>query len=111
MDARWRRLAVIGLVVIAVGAFLVYAVTRRERFLAAKPAWLDPQQPPDGIASQLPTLSDAESWAANRATPMAQCCGDNTARRSIRRTYPGSLAESGHSFIRGTVAVQLGGEC
>ena len=99
MDRRWKAVGLVVLVV-AAGAFLLFAVNRRSRWERAAPAWLDPQQPPDGVASQLSTLTEAQSWAANRCRHMSACCGDQTAGRRVRRTYPGSLAESDTSFIR-----------
>lgn len=106
-----RRVVVLVLVAVGAAAFFLYACYRRAAWERAAPAWLDPKQPPDGVASQLPTLTDAQSWAANRCRPMAASCCDNTAGRRIRRTYPGSLAESPDSFVRGRLGfgVTLGG--
>jgi hypothetical protein len=92
---------------LAFAALAIYAANRRYRFLAAKPAWLDPQQPPEGIAATYGTLTPAESWAANRASHLSACCTDRGAGRRIRRTYPATLADSDGSFIR--ASFNLGG--
>lgn len=85
---------------LAVAVLVLLGVNRREALKSAIPAWLQTTQPPDGVAADLPTLTDGESWAANRCRPMAGSCGDNTAGRRIRREYPASLAEMSGSFIR-----------
>lgn len=103
-----KKVAAVVLVVIAVAAFVLYTIGRRDRLARAMPAWLDPQQPPTGVAGQLSTLSDAQSWAANRCTPMSACCAGNTAGARVRRTYAPNLAESTGSFIRGRVGLELG---
>jgi hypothetical protein len=82
---------------------VLFAVNRRDVLSRAMPAWLDPGQPPDGVAAQLNTLTADQSWAANRARHMTACCADRTAGRRIRRTYPATLAEDPNSFIRATI--------
>lgn len=99
--SRSTRIGLVALVLVAVGAFALYAIGRRAQWARGAPAWLAGGQPPDGIASQLSTLTAAESWAANRCGPIAAPCAGHTAGRRVRRTYPGTLAESEHSLIRG----------
>lgn len=101
------------LITAAVGGLLILGVlllvgwNRREALRHAVPEWLRPHQPPETITPELLTVSEAESFAANRCRPMAASCGDNTAGRRIRRTYPGSLTESPDSLIR--VAFDISG--
>lgn len=87
--------------------FVLIGANRRHALKRAVPAWLIPNQPPEGIAADLPTLSEAESWAANRCRPMVASCGTNTAGRRIRREYPPSLAESPDSFIRASFKAEI----
>jgi hypothetical protein len=103
---RWR---IIGLVVLAVAgaALFLIAVTRRVQFYRAAPAWLDPDQPPDGVAAELSTLTADQSWAANRCRNMSACCADQTAGARTRRIYPGTLADSDSSFIRGGGSLEM----
>lgn len=107
MNGRQRVIAWATLGVLAVAAFVVYATTRREIFTAAHPDWLDSGQPPEGLAATVGTLTAAESWAANRASHMTASCTGRGAGRRVRRTYPQTLADSPHSFIRANV--NLGG--
>lgn len=106
MNTRQIRAAaiVVGVLLIAVG--VLYAANRRDALARAKPDWLDPQQPPDGVAAQLTTLSQDQSWAANRARHMTACCLGRTAGRRIRRTYPGCLADSDTSIVRTQVELE-----
>lgn len=106
---RWR---VVGLVVVVLGAagLVLFANYRRARFERAAPGWLNPEQPPDGVAAELSTLTADQSWAANRCRHMTACCPGQTAGSRVRRTYPGSLAESDTSFVRGRLGVELGVE-
>ncbi len=95
---------------LAGGAVALYAINRRADLKRVKgPDWLDVQQPPDGVATDFQTLSADQSWAANRCRPMTACCSGRSAGSRIRKTYPGSLASSDHSFIRASFAV--GGGC
>ena len=93
----------VGLVLAILG---LLAMNRRQRLEAAAPAWLNPDQPPDGVAAQLSTLTDAQSWAANRCRPMSACCAANTAGSRVRRQYPSTLACSPGSFIRGGLELE-----
>lgn len=87
---------IFGAVAVAgLGAVMIH----RRRPAPQVPEWLAGGQPPDSVAPDLMTLTPDQSWAANRARPMVACCGDYTAGRRIRRTYPRSLAESPDSFI------------
>jgi hypothetical protein len=106
-----RRLARVALVVVAVGMFILFASMRRDRYNRATPNWLDPQQPPDGIATDLGTLTEKQSWAANRAAPMNACCTDRGAGRRVRRTYPGTLADHPDSLVAGSVRINLSAGC
>lgn len=95
-----------GLALLGVLGLLV--VGRNQRLKSSIPAWLQLRQPPDTVAADMATVSEAESWAANRCRPMAASCGGNTAGRRIRREYPGSLEQSEHSFIRGHIELSGG---
>lgn len=108
MLRRYRTHIVVGLVVVLAVGGLMFAMARRDRFNRAAPAWLDPHQPPDGVAAELSTLTAAQSQAANGCTPLSACCADRTAGARVRRTYPGSLAYSDGSFIRVFVKGQVG---
>lgn len=91
-----------GGVVLVLATFLW--MQRRSIAAGETPAWLHINQPPDSIAPDLLVLSEEESMLANRAAPMAAAC---TGPSRVRRTYPGDLASSPHSFIRAGFA--LGG--
>lgn len=108
MDRKRLTIAAGVAVVIGVAAIVLMGAERRAALARSRPAWLDPQQPSEGIAADLRTVSDAESWAANRCRPMAASCSGYTAGRRIRRTYPGSLADAPYSFIRASVDLQGG---
>lgn len=88
--ARLHVIGVIALVVIAV-CFVLWAIARKQTYTASVPAWSEFDQPPDGIASQVTTLSADQSWAANRCRPMTASCGNRTAGRRLHRTYPATL--------------------
>lgn len=109
MTGRQRAVAVVVLVLAAVATFIVYAVNRRERIERASPAWLDPHQPPDGVAGELTTLTAGESWAANRCRPLAASCSAHTAGRRVRRIYDPTLEQSSGSYVR--TALQIEGRC
>lgn len=94
---------------LAVAVIVLYAANRRYAFIQARPAWLEGDQPPEGVAAAWGTLSEAQSWAANRAAPMTACCAGRGAGRRVRREYPASLADSDHSFIR--ASFDLTGGC
>lgn len=93
------RVATIGAAVVLVLLVLVL-VRRKQVQTPAVPAWLDFRQPPDSVAADLGVLTPDQSWAANRCRHIMAPCGDYTAGRRIRRTYPASLADSPDSFIR-----------
>ena len=105
---RWRIVGLILVVVDAAGLVLV-ASYRKARFDRAAPAWLDPQQPPDGVAAELSTLTADQSWAANRCRHMTACCGEQSAGSRIRRTYPGTLADAPWSLVRARADLSVGG--
>lgn len=98
--SRYRKpiIWVVVVVLAVVGVF--YAIGRQASFNRAMPAWLNPQQPPDGVAAELSTLTAAQSFAANGCPSMTACCADRTAGARVRRTYPGSLAGGSGSFIQ-----------
>ncbi len=100
-----RQITIVAIVagVLAVAACGCWAVQRRAEDKRVTPEWLNPHQPPEGVAAELSALGPAQSWAANRCTPMAASCADRTAGRRTRRTYPGTLADSPDSFIRASV--------
>lgn len=104
-----RQTVVVATIGAAVGvAVLVLLVVRRRQLdTPAIPDWLKVQQPPETVTPDLMILTPDQSWAANRCRPMTACCGDLSAGRRIRRTYPPSLAESPDSFIR--LSFDLGG--
>lgn len=105
-----RHKTLMGIVAVLAAAVLaVWAANRRYAFLRAAPAWLDPQQPPEGVAASWGALNPAESRAANSTSPMTACCAGRGAGRRIRRTYPDTLAASPHSFIR--AGFDLAGGC
>lgn len=106
-----RQRVVVGAITLTLAAVVVavWAANRRYALLRAKPAWLDPEQPPEGVAAVWGTLSPAQSWAANRATPMTACCPGRGAGSRVRRVYPDTLADSPTSFIR--AGFNLGDRC
>ncbi len=92
-----RRQTVIMAVIVATlatAAVVLWMVNRTAERERNSPAWLDPQQPPEGVTSPA-----GVSWAANRCRPMVGPCHDHTAGRRIRRTYPGTLASSDASIV------------
>lgn len=91
--------AVVG--VVALAALTLFNVNKRAAGARATPAWLDPQQPPETVTPNLLPVPAGQSWAANRCRPMAASCPEHTAGRRVRRIYPGSLADSSGSFVRG----------
>lgn len=103
-----RQIGIVAGVVVVLGAavFVVCAAHRRAAYRRAAPEWLNPHQPPDGVAAQLSTLNADESWAANRGRHMSACCAPYTAGRRLRRTYPASLEESPDSCVRGGIALE-----
>jgi hypothetical protein len=105
-----RQSVVAGTILLAllIAAFAIYAANRRAAFERAAPDWLDPQQPPEGIAAQGGTVSPAASWAANRCVPLTGCCTGRSAGSRVKR-YPATLAESPGSFIR--ASFDLSGGC
>lgn len=86
--------------VVVVGLVLV-AVERTAARKRADPSWLNVDQPAPSVAAQLPTITAAE-LAATWGTPsMTACCDGLGAGRNIMRTYPGTLADSDASLVRG----------
>lgn len=97
-----RRQTIIGgsvAAVLALAVFLLWTAERRAKLERALPAWLDIRQPPESLATELPTLTDAQSWAANRCAPMTASCAGRGAGSRVRREYPATLAESPTSII------------
>lgn len=92
---------------VALAVVVLVLVRRRQAQTPQVPAWLDIRQPPDAIPSAAGLTAD-QSWAANRCRPFAASSGDHTAGRRVRRTYPASLAESPHSFIRTSFELEGG---
>lgn len=98
-----RRQTVIASAVVAVlaaaaaGLWYLNRVQAQER---ETPSWLDPQQPPPGIAAPaMATVTPGQSWAANRPRHMtASCCGQSAGLR-IRRTYAPTLASDPGSLV------------
>lgn len=95
---RWLLYGFAGLVLVAIAA--AYAVQRRRAFQAAHPEWLDPQQPPEGVAAQMTTLTDAETRAVYGVPHMTAGCTMHTARRDLMRTYPETLGHCKDSLIQ-----------
>lgn len=83
-----------GSVLLAV--LIVWGLQRRHDNDAATPAWTDPKQPELGTAAQ-----PAMDWAASRPPTITGACAGITAGAKLRRTYPGTLADSPDSFITG----------
>lgn len=101
---RWLMLGgLVALVLFVCVAFIV----RKRRFERAHPSWLDPQQPPEGVAAQMTTLTPGESLAANGCWPMSAPCTGRTARLDTMRTYPGHLTDHPGSLIHALVQVEL----
>jgi hypothetical protein len=102
-----RQMIVGGVIVGVLGVAVVtlWCVQRRAEGKGVAPAWLDPHQPAPDVASELTVLNADQSWAANRARPMAACCAGRTAGMRVRRTYDGNLADSPYSFIRASLAI------
>lgn len=99
-----RRQTVIASAVVAVlaaAAAGLWYLNRAQAAERAAPSWLDPQQPPPGVAAPLiATVSAGESWAANRPRHMSACCTGQTAGLRIRRTYASTLAANPDSLVR-----------
>jgi len=107
-----QRQKVVAGVVLAIGVavvVLLWNVERRARMLARVPGWNATEVLPDSVAPDMATVTDAESWAANRCRPMVACCGEETAGLRVGKLYASSLASSPHSLIR--ASFELGGGC
>lgn len=104
MNRRQSITAGVIVAVVAGFALVLVAIGRKARYERAAPAWLDPEQPPDGVAASLPCVTPDQSWAANRARHMSGACTGQTAGNRVRRTYPETLASSSASFV-----AQIGG--
>lgn len=109
MTRRQQIVAGVIVLVLLAAAVALWAANRRAALMRAMPAWLDPEQPPEGVAAAWGTLSEAQSWAANRATPMTACCAGRSAGSRVRRTYADTLAHDPGSFIR--ASFDLTGRC
>lgn len=97
-----------GVVVLVAAAVLLAGAERRARLARQVPAWLNFRQPPESAAVEMMTLSPAESWAANRCVPMVGPSKGYSAGSRIRRTYPGTLADSDDSIVRGSFSLEGG---
>jgi hypothetical protein len=106
-----RQKFVAGLVLLGMLAavFVLWVANQRADVERSTPAWLDAGQPPDGVAVNMGSLTDAESWAANRASHMSACCPGRGAGSRVRRTYHDTLADNPNSFIR--TSFELSGGC
>ena len=100
MTTRQKVMAGVVALALLLVVLAVWAANRRYAFLRAAPAWLDPEQPPEGVAAAWGAVSPAQGWAANRASPMSACCTGRGAGSRVRREYPDTLAASPNSFIR-----------
>jgi len=103
-----QRQKIVAGVILAIGVVtvvLLWNVERRARILARIPGWTATEVVPDSVAPDLGTVSELESWAANRCRPMAACCSEETAGRRVAKFYPSSLANSPFSLIRANFEV------
>lgn len=91
----WIGLAFLG--VVAIGVFVAVSAQRKATLEAAAPPWLDPGQPPQGVAAPLTAM---QSFAANRCSHFSASSAGRGAGRRLRRTYPASLGESRESFVQ-----------
>jgi hypothetical protein len=91
----WIGAAFLGVVLL--GLVVAVSAQRKQSFEAAAPPWLDPHQPPRGVAAP---LTEAQSFAANRCRPFSASSAGRSAGRRLRRTYPPTLAESATSFVQ-----------
>lgn len=97
-----RRQIIISASIVAIliaAAAGLWLLNRNQAAERDSPAWLDPQQPPEGIAGRVNTLTPEQSWAANRALHMSASCGGGTAGSRVRRTYAGTLASNPDSVV------------
>jgi len=105
-----QRQKIVAGVVLAIGVgvvVLLWNVERRARILARVPGWTSTEGVPDSVAPDLATVSELDSWAANRCRPMIACCGEETAGRYVGKLYDSSLASSPNSLVRANF--QIGG--
>jgi hypothetical protein len=107
MGTRGRVLVVAAAGLAVVGLFAFVAVDGARRREAA-PGWLDPHQPPQGVAARLSTLTPAQSMAANGCPTMAGCCAGRSAGSRLRRVYPSTLMDDPSSVVRASFALGLG---
>lgn len=111
---RQRWFLVLGLValLLVVGVTVVVRVGLKRRAEGTTPReWLDPGQPAEGVASQLSTITAAQSLAANGCWPMSAPCTGRGAGLKTMRTYPGHLTDHPNSLIHGLgagVSVTIG---
>lgn len=106
-ERRWFVAAVAGAVGLMV--LFLWGWQRRAALSAVRPSWTDPGQPPDGVAAELNSLTDDQSWAANRCRNMSACTPGQTAGYRIHRTYPDQLAGAPDTLVRARVAL-IGGQ-
>lgn len=102
LTSRQKFVAGLVLLLMLVAVFTLWIANKRSESERAMPAWLDSGQPPDGIAVNMGSLTEAESWAANRCSHMTAACTGRGAGSRVRRTYADTLADNPNSFIRGS---------
>jgi hypothetical protein len=106
MSPRARVALIVGGVLLVVAALCAWGYQRRAELARRVPSWLDPKQPPENVTVP---LAPAASLAANGCPPMTACCDGRGAGRRVRRTYPGSLADSSSSLVGVRFSAELGG--
>lgn len=93
-----RRSLIIGLVAVAVLLVAMCAYYRARR-LAMVPTWLNPEQPPQGVASQLGVISPAQAAVVYGCSPLAGPCSNYSAGSRVLRTYAPSLADDDDALV------------
>lgn len=94
-----RRVVFVAAAGLGVAAVLIWMIQRRAT-LPRVPEWLDTRQPPATLAAQLSTLSEAQSWAANRCRPINAACPGYTAGYRVHRLWPDNLSSDPGSLVR-----------
>lgn len=93
-----RRSLIIGAVAIGAILLLMCAYYRARR-LASVPTWLNPEQPPQGVASQLGVISPAQAAVVYGCAPLAGPCSNYSAGSRTLRTYAPSLTDDDNALV------------
>lgn len=103
-----QRWWLIGGLVLVVTLVVVAFSARKQAWERIHPSWLDPRQPPEGVAANLGVLTAAESLAANGCPPMGACSVARTARMDTMRQWPGHLVDHPDSLVSLIGQIEVG---